>query len=306
MSAQPGNRIKRPFRGRTVGMPLLFLVIHFSAQAVVQLLMLLYQLVLGGFRFGGFEDLMSTVMAGVVPMLIISSLVQISVYLIYLYMQTRDGKLPFGVRPRQARYIPGAAAATFTGLLLAGLIVQFFNWIGTQNEGVQRAMEAYNTSAANMLSDQLALNILAIAILVPISEELLFRGIITGELRGVVPDWAAVLIGGVVFALAHGNLIQSTYVLPAGILFGLIYIWSDSILLSILMHMLYNLAGGIVLPALEENPAGQAVSGVVVLVLALAGAAALVILALGRGRQRRAAARAAAAGDGGPTAGALG
>ena len=296
---QTDNRLKRPFRARTILLPILFLLIHFSAQVVVQLLILFYNLVMSGFRPDGLENLLAMATAGIVPMMIISSLAQISVYLIYLYVQTRDRKLPFGVLPRKVRYIPGAAAVAFTALLMSTLTVQLFSWLGTQNEGVQRAMELYNTSASNMMSDQLALNILAFVILVPVAEELLFRAVITGELLGVVPDWAAVLIGGAVFALAHGNLIQSTYVLPAGILFGLVYVWSDSILLSIIMHMLYNLMGGIILPSLEEQSAGQMAAGGVVLLLALAGIAALVLMGLGRRRQRRAAVRPDASGDSG-------
>lgn len=114
-------------------------------------------------------------------------------------------------------------------------------------------MVNYQQSTEALQGVDLLLTTLGVAVLVPIAEELLFRGIITEEIRRVAPDWLAILLGGVIFALVHGNIVQILYVLPLGLLLGAAYIWSNSIWVPILMHVIFNFFGSILGMQIGEN-----------------------------------------------------
>ena len=97
-----------------------------------------------------------------------------------------------------------------------------------------------------MLQTSLALShniwgLLALAIVGPITEELLFREAIAGEMlrRGANP-WIAILTSALAFSTVHLNLAQGLYALPLGILFGIIYYKTGNIVLSSLLHILNN------------------------------------------------------------------
>lgn len=85
------------------------------------------------------------------------------------------------------------------------------------------------------------LGLLTIAIVGPITEELLFREAIEGEMlrRGANP-WTAILVSAIAFGTAHLNLAQGLYAFPLAILFGIIYFKTGNIVLTSLLHILNN------------------------------------------------------------------
>lgn len=83
--------------------------------------------------------------------------------------------------------------------------------------------------------------ILGSIILIPIIEELLFRGII---LKGFLKRYSpivAILLSALLFALFHGNVIQLLSVFIKGILFGILFFKTKSIYPSIFAHIINNL-----------------------------------------------------------------
>ncbi len=85
----------------------------------------------------------------------------------------------------------------------------------------------------------LILNILILAVLPAICEELLYRGVIFNGLRkfGSV---GAVLISALFFALAHGSAMQFFYQLILGVVLAVIVLKTGSIFASSLVHFLNN------------------------------------------------------------------
>lgn len=83
--------------------------------------------------------------------------------------------------------------------------------------------------------------VLAMAVVGPVAEELLFREAIVGEMlrRGAAPH-VAVLTSAVAFSAAHLNLAQGLYALPLGIIFGVIYCRTGNVVLTSLLHILNN------------------------------------------------------------------
>lgn len=96
--------------------------------------------------------------------------------------------------------------------------------------------------------------VLALAIIGPVAEELLFREAIEGEMlrRGARP-WTAILVSALAFGIMHLNLAQGLYAIPLGILFGIIYYKTGNIIVTSLLHILNNSIAAIQLHNMGEN-----------------------------------------------------
>ena len=78
------------------------------------------------------------------------------------------------------------------------------------------------------------------AIAAPIYEEIMFRGFLLPSLTRYVPVWGAISISGLIFAIAHLNLSEVLPLLALGIILGMVYTRSRTLLSSILLHSLWN------------------------------------------------------------------
>lgn len=83
--------------------------------------------------------------------------------------------------------------------------------------------------------------VVMLVVIGPITEELLFREAIAGEMlrRGVHPRMA-VLLSSLAFGIVHFNVAQCLYALPLGIILGIIYCKCRNIILTSLLHILNN------------------------------------------------------------------
>jgi membrane protease YdiL (CAAX protease family) len=112
------------------------------------------------------------------------------------------------------------------------------------------------------------LGAMCIIILIPIFEEILFRGLVQNELMKQLPIPGAIVIQAAVFALYHGNPLQGIYTFVLGIALGAIYLWSNNLWLPILLHVTYNFLGTLIFPVLlyyTESYAGAYMAGGVIL-----------------------------------------
>lgn len=85
--------------------------------------------------------------------------------------------------------------------------------------------------------------LLSVGIAAPLIEEILFRGLILGELRKHLPIPVAIVIQGILFGALHMNFTQFLYAAPLGILFGVVFIWTRSIWATIIIHIAFNSTG---------------------------------------------------------------
>lgn len=83
-------------------------------------------------------------------------------------------------------------------------------------------------------------NILVVAIIPAIFEEVLFRGAILGVLKKY-GDWFAILTSSLVFALVHINTLQIPFCFILGLILGFSVIKTGSIIPAILIHFFNNL-----------------------------------------------------------------
>ncbi len=109
------------------------------------------------------------------------------------------------------------------------------------------------TDAPDLLADEMkqmcqsAVGILSIAVLGPISEEVLMRRIILRDMEAATGSaWGGILISAAIFAIIHFNPAQILFAFPAGVLLGWLYCKTGSLLTPICVHMLNNSSSVIV------------------------------------------------------------
>ena len=83
----------------------------------------------------------------------------------------------------------------------------------------------------------------AIGILAPLAEEIVFRGAVHRTLLGMMSKknhWVAIMISAALFGAAHGNAAQFVNALLMGLLLGWMYYRTKSLVPGILMHWVNN------------------------------------------------------------------
>ncbi len=120
--------------------------------------------------------------------------------------------------------------------LIAILTFYFKDFFSDYN----KMMEAYTAEPSFLF-------LFTVIILGPVSEELLFRGLILRQMKLAVEKSAeqkrlllANVLQAALFALYHGNLIQGIYAFIFGMLLGDLYIKTDSLIMPICLHILIN------------------------------------------------------------------
>ena len=92
-------------------------------------------------------------------------------------------------------------------------------------------------------------NILLIAVIAPIVEETLFRGVLLGSLKTYCGPWTAIIVSAAIFSALHLELLGFVPRFVLGIGLGYLYIKHNSIFPSVAFHGFNNLLAVIVVTA---------------------------------------------------------
>lgn len=133
------------------------------------------------------------------------------------------------------------------GLLTVGIgcnyLIETYLFPGIE---MQKELREIFAAIPKTIPNQLLLFAAAV-ILVPILEELLFRGLLQKSLTNRLPVWAAISMSSAVFALLHvepNGVAFGAYAMPGifllGSIFGFLYQKTGSLRTNILLHMINN------------------------------------------------------------------
>ena len=254
--------------------PLLFMCLHILAQAFGMLAVSLYlsfqKSAQGVVQPDLLKDQLGEMVADplkVSAMSFIAALILIPIYTSYL--RSHRAKLP-GVLEKQqlsGQQILRVIIAAFGVIGLVNLWMLLLQGLSDKVPFFSVQLEEYDELISSLTGDKLPLfwEILVTALLVPLSEELLFRGIALAHFRRSLPVALAVLLQALLFGLFHGNFVQTSYALIPGLVFAWAYIRSRNFLVPSWMHSCFNLFGGALSSYLES--AGQLVQGVFTVVI---------------------------------------
>ncbi len=99
-----------------------------------------------------------------------------------------------------------------------------------------------NEAQEALFGSALVSELLGPGLLVPVAEELVFRGLSYSRMRENLSVMASVLLSSALFALCHGNPIQMIYAFPMAVILSLLYEKGESLLYPTAFHMGANLA----------------------------------------------------------------
>ncbi len=135
-----------------------------------------------------------------------------------------------GVRLPRLRF---AIAAVLIGLTAWYLNMRLVMWLQPPTDELRRLEHLVDTAP-------LAEALLMLAILPPLCEELLFRGVLARSLATRLPIWVAVGLSAALFSAYHLSLVQAPATFTLGVAFAILAIRADSAVPSMIAHALNN------------------------------------------------------------------
>ena len=131
------------------------------------------------------------------------------------------------------KYICGILLASISLVIGLNNILQMLN--------IAQYSKAYQEAAETIYAMSFWNQIWSTGLLIPILEELLFRGMAFRLLRRWIPFGWAMLITAVLFGVYHGNLVQFIYATICGLFLAYLCEKFGTVLASIAAHMAMNL-----------------------------------------------------------------
>jgi membrane protease YdiL (CAAX protease family) len=148
-----------------------------------------------------------------------------------LFAELAMNRAPAGIDILYGAFAGGSS--NFVIVLLIGLL-QLTRIFSEQ-------FEQYDTYISFTLgSGSLFRSFLCLGLVVPLVEEILFRGLVTYEFRKIMPVRAAIVAQGVLFGLYHLEPVQIGYTIPLGIFFGYCAYKSGSVWTAVAAHAAMN------------------------------------------------------------------
>ncbi|MBQ7318874.1 MAG: CPBP family intramembrane metalloprotease [Clostridia bacterium] len=204
---------------------------------------------------------------------------------LFRFLAKKEDRVPIKLTPVLPRHTPL--------LLLAGIAV--IHCTAIINSWISDLL-LYSEFSSEVLWDtstltdyQGILMFIGTAIVPAFCEELLFRGLVLGNLLPYGKT-SAILSSALLFGLMHQNLGQMLYATMAGVVLGIIYVETRSIWASTLMHFLNNLSSVInsILWDRLDTVSANRVIALLELVLIGGGMVALIVLIRRRERTKQA------------------
>ncbi|MCR5007583.1 MAG: CPBP family intramembrane metalloprotease [Oribacterium sp.] len=223
---------------------IIYLFIQFVSGMIGGILALLYTAA----KTGGNFDYMKVVAESQPVVLLVSEIISIAVFGIWYrskYVKENGenhGKsgLKKILNLRTMSLIVCLTVVTYSIALLISIIVSFFS---------PASEEIFNSIMSLAIGDNTIIGYLGIILLAPIAEELAFRGVLLKKSRMNFGIIGCIVLNTVVFSISHLNPLQSIYVIPIGIMLTFLAYKYDSVLPSIIAHILNN-SLGVLIPLL--------------------------------------------------------
>jgi len=159
-----------------------------------------------------------------------------------LWINYKKEKLSFGLSIKNLKYViwtPLIYLITiilllFVGLLNQYLLTNFFDVEIKPQDILEKFKELEN-------SFEISIFVIGSAVIAPIYEELLFRGIIFPKLIQKTNFTIALLLSSLIFAVLHFHLSALLPLFVLSIILSITYLYTSTIWASISLHALFNL-----------------------------------------------------------------
>lgn len=188
------------------------------------------------------SELMNLLYKTTIPSLIISAIVIIITFLLYILIRKHQLHLKETRLKESVFFLNiGIAANGIISVVLLGINYLIEKMFGN----LSSLLPDTNVTDLVLKGQPFWVLLLGTGILVPIMEEIVFRYGLCGTLARNNKK-IALIISAVVFGVMHGNLIQGTYATVLGLIMGAIYMKYNNLIYSILIHIAINSSSVIV------------------------------------------------------------
>ena len=156
--------------------------------------------------------------------------------MVFAMLFTRDYRRPFAAHKR----VPFGTALCLVLIGLGGCMVS--NMIASSWSMFLELFNLYppeNSSTMEATPLSLLLNLISMAVLPAILEEMVFRGFVLQSVRKL-GDPAAIVISALLFGAMHENLWQLPFATIIGLILGWIVVKTENIWLAVIIHFLNN------------------------------------------------------------------
>jgi membrane protease YdiL (CAAX protease family) len=107
--------------------------------------------------------------------------------------------------------------------------------------GLAHLSQTYEEVTNALYTPPVPVQILASGFLIPVTEELIFRGLCFSALRDRLSFWPSAILSAALFGIYHGNLPQGVYAFLIGMAVAWLYEVSKTLLAPCLLHISANL-----------------------------------------------------------------
>lgn len=203
------------------------------------------------------STIIATVVAQVAPEIYNTSLFMQSVTPISMYLFALPVLLIFlsrlpAVKPEKRKLKFGA----WILFLLVGFGLMYMgSQVSTVILGLLTSILGYdpmNALDSMVANSNVWVNLVFLVVVAPVGEEFVFRKLIIDRTHKY-GCFVGALFSGVVFGLMHGNLYQCFYAFALGLLLGYLYYTTGKLYLTIGIHAVINLIGGVVVGLLTDR-----------------------------------------------------
>lgn len=173
---------------------------------------------------------------------------------------------------------PGVAGKPDTTLVVAAVLAGASLWLAAAM--VARLLVADEHNAGRFApSEPYLMTVLFVLVIAPVTEEILYRGLLQGTLSRILPVAASVLGATLIFSLAHPRPRDMILALAVGLLAGTLREVSGTMMMPILAHIAMNTVS-LLVPAAAVSHLAHSPAAIPVLAL-LGGSVVIVGVVLG-------------------------
>lgn len=205
-------------------------------------------------------DITQFTLESTMPVTVISGILTVVVVWLMTLVEKESITETLSLRKLSLNIVPpivllGMGLNVLTGVFLSVLPEE---WLG-----------AYETSSSVLFESGFAVMVLATAVVAPVVEEIIFRGLAYTCMKKGMPSVVAMIFASALFGVAHGQPVWMLYTF----VFGMVLVWvferTKSLYACILLHFGYNVCAVFLSVLPEESPD---VLGIVITGLAVVAA----------------------------------
>ncbi len=166
---------------------------------------------------------------------VIQSLTMITTFFVVYFLI--GGKATLNKAKKEAHHFTAKDGAIFAilCLVLAIGLNGFFAGVG-----FLEADEAYKQVANTLYAVGIPMGIILYGVCAPLTEELIFRGVIFGGMKELSTPLFSAVISSVLFGMYHGNTVQALYGFAISMIFAYAYHYSGRLVVPVFLHGLLN------------------------------------------------------------------